>query len=125
MPFKRTWHGPCSVSLWVVSYNFTDKVNVGIIFFRVVEFASFNDMQRALKRLDGTELLGKRLRLTEVRDFLACNVILFSSDENNMNIPYLVYCRLVLSLIKIFSRTTAVKEKHFSPFSSLRAWNKF
>lgn len=31
----------------------------------VVEFASFNDMQRALKRLDGTELLGKRLRLTE------------------------------------------------------------
>ncbi|XP_068699443.1 serine/arginine-rich splicing factor 6-like isoform X2 [Montipora capricornis] len=31
----------------------------------VVEFASLNDMQRALKRLDGTELLGKRLRLTE------------------------------------------------------------
>ncbi|RMX43738.1 hypothetical protein pdam_00006365 [Pocillopora damicornis] len=31
----------------------------------VVEFASLNDMQRALKRLDGTELLGKRIRLTE------------------------------------------------------------
>ena len=25
-----------------------------------------NDMQRAVKRLDGTELMGKRLRLTEV-----------------------------------------------------------
>lgn len=100
-------------------------MNVGIIFFSVVEFASFNDMQRALKRLDGTELLGKRLRLTEVRDFLACKVTLFSSDENNMNITYLVYCRLVLCLIKIFSRTTAVKEKHFSPYSSLRAWKKF
>ena len=36
------------------------------IIFRVVEFASLNDMQRALKRLDGTELLGKRIRLTEV-----------------------------------------------------------
>ncbi|KAJ7394643.1 hypothetical protein OS493_000463 [Desmophyllum pertusum] len=31
----------------------------------VVEFASQNDMQKALKRLDGTELLGKRIRLTE------------------------------------------------------------
>lgn len=37
-----------------------------LIYFRVVEFASLNDMQRALKRLDGTELLGKRIRLTEV-----------------------------------------------------------
>ena len=97
-------------------------MNVGIIFFRVVEFASFNDMQRALKRLDGTELLGKRLRLTEVRVFVTFNVILFSSDENNMNLPCLVYCRLVLCLIKI---TTAVKEKHFPPYSSLRAWNKY
>lgn len=34
--------------------------------FRVVEFASMNDMQRAIKRLDGTELMGKRIRLTEV-----------------------------------------------------------
>ena len=25
-----------------------------------------NDMQRAIKRLDGTELMGKRIRLTEV-----------------------------------------------------------
>lgn len=31
----------------------------------VVEFASLNDMQRAVKRLDGTELLGKRIRLVE------------------------------------------------------------
>jgi len=31
----------------------------------VVEFASLNDMQRALKRLDGTELMGKRIRLAE------------------------------------------------------------
>ncbi|XP_078373255.1 serine/arginine-rich splicing factor 6-like isoform X2 [Oculina patagonica] len=31
----------------------------------VVEFATLNDMQRAIKRLDGTELLGKRIRLTE------------------------------------------------------------
>ena len=49
-------------------------------FFRVVEFASFNDMQRALKRLDGTELLGKRLRLTEVRVFpnLQCHIVFIS-----------------------------------------------
>lgn len=113
------------MSLWGFSFNFADKVNVGIMFFRVVEFASFNDMQRALKRLDGTELLGKRLRLTEVRVFVTFNVILFSSDEHNMNVPCLVYCRLVLCLIKIFSHTTAVKEKHFPPYSSLRAWNKY
>jgi len=31
----------------------------------VVDFASESDMRRAIKRLDGTELLGKRLRLTE------------------------------------------------------------
>ncbi|CAH3013818.1 unnamed protein product [Porites evermanni] len=37
-----------------------DRVGEG-----VVEFASMNDMQRAIKRLDGTELMGKRLRLTE------------------------------------------------------------
>ena len=34
--------------------------------FRVVDFASESDMRRAVKRLDGTELLGKRLRLIEV-----------------------------------------------------------
>ena len=37
-----------------------------LFLFRVVEFASLNDMQRALKRLDGTELMGKRIRLSEV-----------------------------------------------------------
>ena len=35
--------------------------------FSVVEFANESDMRRAVKRLDGTELLGKRIRLVEVR----------------------------------------------------------
>ena len=80
--------GPCSVSLCVFSVNFADKVNVGIIFFRVVEFASFNDMQRALKRLDGTELLGKRLRLTEVRVFVTSRLsgdVIWRTGKKNFN----------------------------------------
>lgn len=65
-----------------------------IIFFRVVEFASFNDMQRALKRLDGTELLGKRLRLTEVRVFpnLQCHIVFISWEQRECTLPWNTPC---------------------------------
>lgn len=33
--------------------------------YRVVEFASYSDMKSALEKLDGTELNGRRIRLTE------------------------------------------------------------
>ena len=39
---------------------------VVVSFFSVVEFANESDMRRAIKRLDSTELLGKRIRLLEV-----------------------------------------------------------
>lgn len=32
---------------------------------RVVEFASYSDMKSALEKLDGTELNGRRIKLTE------------------------------------------------------------
>lgn len=33
--------------------------------YRVVEFASYSDMKSALEKLDGTELNGRRIKLTE------------------------------------------------------------
>lgn len=36
------------------------------LFFRVVDFANESDLRRAVKKLDGSELLGKRIRLVEV-----------------------------------------------------------
>jgi len=46
-----------------------------------VEFASLNDMQRAIKRLDGTELLGKRIRLSEVCLLYTCSIDKTKHDE--------------------------------------------
>lgn len=34
--------------------------------YRVVDFANEGDLRRAVKKLDGSELLGKRIRLVEV-----------------------------------------------------------
>lgn len=42
-------------------------VNGDASFLRVVEFASKEDMKTALKKLDDTELNGKRIRLKIVR----------------------------------------------------------
>jgi len=42
-------------------------VNYCVSFLRVVEFASKEDMKAALKKLDDTELNGKRIRLKIVR----------------------------------------------------------
>ena len=42
-------------------------VNRNVSFLRVVEFASKEDMKAALKKLDDTELNGKRIRLKIVR----------------------------------------------------------
>lgn len=42
-------------------------VNSDASFLRVVEFASKEDMKAALKKLDDTELNGKRIRLKIVR----------------------------------------------------------
>lgn len=36
-----------------------------IMVYRVVEFASYSDMKSALEKLDGTELNGRRIKLTE------------------------------------------------------------
>ena len=36
-----------------------------LLYFRVVEFASSSDMKRALEKLDGTELNGRKLKITE------------------------------------------------------------
>lgn len=37
------------------------------VYFRVVEFASYSDMESALEKLDDTELNGRRIRLIEDR----------------------------------------------------------
>ncbi|PIO09347.1 hypothetical protein AB205_0055640 [Aquarana catesbeiana] len=34
---------------------------------KVVEFASYNDMKNAIDKLDGTELSGRKIKLTEDR----------------------------------------------------------
>lgn len=33
--------------------------------FRVVEYATYDDMKNAMRKLDGAELNGRRLKLTE------------------------------------------------------------
>ena len=35
--------------------------------FSVVEFASYSDMKRAIEKLDGTEINGRKIKLTEDR----------------------------------------------------------
>ena len=35
------------------------------IVFRVVEYATYDDMKNAMRKLDGAELNGRRLKLTE------------------------------------------------------------
>ena len=42
------------------------------MFFSVVEFACEDDMKRAIRKLDGTELMGKRVRLSEVLNCVVC-----------------------------------------------------
>jgi hypothetical protein len=47
------WHGAC----WLNA----------IWFYRVVEFASHSDMKNAIDKLDGTDLNGRKLKLSEDR----------------------------------------------------------
>ena len=36
-----------------------------LLFFRIVEYATRDDMKNAIKKLDGADLNGRKLRLTE------------------------------------------------------------
>lgn len=53
------------------NHNFNSSVifllNIFILFFSVVEFASLSDMKTAIEKLDDTELNGRRIRLVEDR----------------------------------------------------------
>ena len=40
---------------------------LSMCFCSIVEFAREDDMKRAIRKLDGTELMGKRIRLIEVQ----------------------------------------------------------
>ena len=42
------------------------SIHLSLLSYRVVEFASNRDMKAALKKLDGSTLYGKRIRLIDV-----------------------------------------------------------
>ena len=46
-------------------YGFLDWGLFDNIVFRVVEYASYDDMKNALRKLDGADLNGRKLKLTE------------------------------------------------------------
>lgn len=60
MDFK----GPDLISLLFFFVSLKLFLNF-IMVYRVVEFASYSDMKSALEKLDGTELNGRRIKLTE------------------------------------------------------------
>ena len=49
-----------------------------LLFSRVVEFASKEDMKNALKKLDDTELNGRRIRLKIVSEYSAVQTFAFA-----------------------------------------------
>ena len=38
-----------------------------IFYYSVVEFSSYNDMKRAIEKLDGTEINGRKIKMIEER----------------------------------------------------------
>lgn len=48
-------------------FAFIIKLTQNLFIFRVVEFASYDDMRNAIDKLDGTELSGRKIKLTEDR----------------------------------------------------------
>ena len=45
-----------------------------VLYFRVLEFATHSDARNVIRKLDGTTLNGKKIRLIDVRD-LYCHML--------------------------------------------------
>lgn len=52
-------------NLFSLLLSFSETLVFFLMVYRVVEFASYSDMKSALEKLDGTELNGRRIKLTE------------------------------------------------------------
>lgn len=66
-----------------------------------VDFASESDMRRAIKKLDGSELLGKRIRMVEVRNTLLYKMKIKAKRRFEMHFihSFFVYFRRMQDLV--------------------------
>ena len=55
-------------------HYFKNSSEINVLYFRVLEFATHSDARNVIRKLDGTTLNGKKIRLIDVRD-LYCHML--------------------------------------------------